>query len=116
MALSPTKTELLDAVVKSLDESIKVLNALPRLIQQTKMLPHLRDGGVNLPELFEDGPQLYKMVRCTRELDDIQKHIDNIDKTLEIHNSDLYTNDRDIAIKSEAENFDKVILLNEGKI
>ena len=38
--------------------------------------------------------------------DDIQKHIDNIDKTLEIHNSDLYTNDRDIAIKSEAENFD----------
>ena len=75
VSLSPTKSNLIETVTKALDESVKVLNALPRLVQQPAILPHLRDSGLNLVEFNEKGPMLYKMVRCTDELDKIQDHI-----------------------------------------
>lgn len=75
VALKPTKNELLEAVSKVLDDSIKVLSDLPRIIKQNVLLPHLRDGGVDIMRLYNDGPTLYQMVRCTSEVDDIEKHI-----------------------------------------
>lgn len=73
--LKPTKSELLNAVANSLQESLSNLDGFPRLLNQSSLLPYLRDNGLNLKLLLTKGPQFTHIIRCFDELQHIQESI-----------------------------------------
>ena len=74
VAFTPTLEKLIDSIKTILNDSLKVLNLLPRLLMQLPMKPFLRDNGLDYITLFEDGPQFIQMVDRSI-LDEARDHI-----------------------------------------
>lgn len=75
VVFSPTLEELIETVSQTLDNSIKTLNSLPRLLMQTPLRPHLRESQASLSKLFEEGPNFSKFLNTNCRIQEIKEHI-----------------------------------------
>lgn len=71
----PTLDDLLSTISTTLKEAVKTLNQFPRVLAQVSMRPFLRDNGLDLNQLFNDGPQFLHIVKCSDILEVIEAHV-----------------------------------------
>lgn len=71
----PKLDDLLCTIEWALDLSIETLNSLPRLIFVPQLRPLLRDNGLNIPQLYQEGPQFLQIINQDKVLDSIKETI-----------------------------------------
>lgn len=77
VTFKPTLDVLLESITSILNESIKTLNMLPRLLMQIQMRPFLRDNGLDYMLLFDQGPQ-FQMIIDKEILEKVRVHIKEV--------------------------------------
>ena len=73
--LTPPLDVLLGTVNKALDDSVMMLNDLPRVIMSLQLRTTLRDHFPSLGSLFENGPTFLTCIRSNAEFRRIKEHI-----------------------------------------
>lgn len=76
IVFTPTFETLMEKVNKALNDSISLLEKLPRIVLAGQLRAHLRETlGVELSELFEHGPSFKQFVDTEHQFAEIHKHI-----------------------------------------
>lgn len=73
----PILDDLLKTISWALNLSIETLNSLPRLAFATNLRPLLRDNGLDMGKLYNDGPQFSTIINQGNALDKIRSNIED---------------------------------------
>jgi hypothetical protein len=75
VAFTPSLNDLVSSVSKTLHESLITLNAFPRILTQTPLRPFLRDNGLDMADLFDEGPHVSQIIQCSDILEKVESKI-----------------------------------------
>jgi hypothetical protein len=75
VSFAPQLSQLTEAISDALGQSIATLGGFPRLLLMTQLRPFLRDNGLDLPMLQEQGPKIEPIILCYDSLEQIEAHI-----------------------------------------
>ena len=78
VAFNPKLDVLLKSVSNSMQNALKTLNNLPRLTSNSKLLPLIREGGVDLNEYFEKGCTLSQFLSGIPFLSEVETSITTV--------------------------------------
>lgn len=72
---TPSLNELLSIVTQALDQSISILDGLPRIIGSSKFRPHLIKKYGNIENYFDKAPTFKQFTDCNKEFASIKRNI-----------------------------------------
>lgn len=80
IAIQPTLSELERVIVNEIQISMKMVNALPRVLHEIDLRPFIRDSGLDVETVYRLGPNFIMLIHSRNEHVNAEKNIINIIK------------------------------------
>ncbi|OHS97076.1 Dynein heavy chain family protein [Tritrichomonas foetus] len=75
VSFKPSVDDLKSEVHRQLSIVFKTIDTLPRLLRATSLRHILRNSKINIPVLFDDGPDFQNITSCSPLLEDVERNI-----------------------------------------